>query len=122
MSKVQVVSELWEVMKQNKKYWLAAIVITLVLFGILLGVGKSSAFAPFISTLFYPSVASILGIAAFYHDSAACLVVDGEIIAAAQEERFTRVKHDHNFPLHAARYCLGEAALTAHDLDYVAFY
>ena len=65
---------------------------------------------------------SILGISAFYHDSAACLVVDGEIVAAAQEERFTRVKHDHNFPLHAARYCLDEAALTAHDLDYVAFY
>jgi carbamoyltransferase len=66
--------------------------------------------------------AKILGISAFYHDSAACLVVDGEIIAAAQEERFTRVKHDHNFPVHAARYCLKEAAITAEQLDYVAFY
>ncbi|HVQ36020.1 MAG TPA: carbamoyltransferase [Pyrinomonadaceae bacterium] len=65
---------------------------------------------------------SILGISAFYHDSAACLVVDGEIVGAAQEERFTRVKHDHNFPLQAARYCLGEAGLTAQQLDYVAFY
>ena len=65
---------------------------------------------------------SILGISAFYHDSAACLVVDGEIVAAAQEERFTRVKHDHNFPLHAARYCLSEAKLNAEDLDYVGFY
>ena len=65
---------------------------------------------------------SILGLSAFYHDSAACLVVDGEIVAAAQEERFTRVKHDHNFPLNAVRYCLREAALTAHSLDYVAFY
>src|SRR5437870_5863020 len=65
---------------------------------------------------------SILGISAFYHDSAACLVVDGEIIAAAQEERFTRIKHDHNFPLHAARYCLNEGGLTAGQLDYVAFY
>ncbi len=65
---------------------------------------------------------SILGISAFYHDSAACLVVDGEIVAAAQEERFTRVKHDHSFPLHAARYCLRERALTADSLDYVAFY
>ncbi len=65
---------------------------------------------------------SILGISAFYHDSAACLVVDGEIVAAAQEERFTRVKHDHNFPVNAARYCLGEANLTANDLDYVGFY
>ena len=65
---------------------------------------------------------SILGISAFYHDSAACLVVDGEIVAAAQEERFTRVKHDHNFPLNAARYCLSEAKLNAENLDYVAFY
>ena len=65
---------------------------------------------------------SILGISAFYHDSAACLVVDGEIIAAAQEERFTRLKHDHNFPLQAARYCLKEAGLTPDKLDYVGFY
>ena len=56
---------------------------------------------------------SILGISAFYHDSAACLVVDGEIVAAAQEERFTRVKHDHNFPLNAVRYCLSEGKLNA---------
>jgi carbamoyltransferase len=67
-------------------------------------------------------VVSILGISAFYHDSAACLVSDGEIVAAAQEERFTRVKHDHNFPRHAARFCLSEAGLTANDLDYVGFY
>ena len=65
---------------------------------------------------------SILGVSAFYHDSAACLVVDGEIVAAAQEERFTRVKHDHRFPSHAARYCLREANLTASDLDFVGFY
>jgi len=67
-------------------------------------------------------VVSILGISAFYHDSAACLVVDGEIVAAAQEERFTRLKHDHNFPLRAARYCLSEANLKAENLDYVGFY
>jgi len=65
---------------------------------------------------------SILGISAFYHDSAACLVVDGEIVAAAQEERFTRIKHDHNFPVNAAGYCLSEAKLNANDLDYVGFY
>src|SRR5690349_4529253 len=65
---------------------------------------------------------NILGISAFYHDSAACLVVDGEIVAAAQEERFTRVKHDHRFPSQAAHYCLAEANLTAADLDYVGFY
>ena len=65
---------------------------------------------------------NILGISAFYHDSAACLVRDGEIIAAAQEERFTRIKHDYNFPVHAARYCLKEAGITAEQLDCVGFY
>ncbi|MDX6557092.1 MAG: carbamoyltransferase, partial [Blastocatellia bacterium] len=65
---------------------------------------------------------TILGISAFYHDSAACLVSDGEIIAAAQEERFTRLKHDYNFPVHAARYCLKEAGIAAEQLDFVAFY
>ncbi len=65
---------------------------------------------------------TILGISAFYHDSAACLLRDGEIIAAAQEERFTRVKHDHRFPLHAVRYCLAEAGIGAGELDYVGFY
>ena len=65
---------------------------------------------------------NILGISAFYHDSAACLVVDGEIVAAAQEERFSRVKHDHRFPVNAARYCLKEANLNASQLDFVGFY
>jgi carbamoyltransferase len=65
---------------------------------------------------------AILGISAFYHDSAAALVVDGEIVAAAQEERFTRLKHDHGFPSHAIAYALGEAGLTPNDLDYVVFY
>ncbi|NQT89883.1 MAG: hypothetical protein HQ558_01345, partial [Candidatus Omnitrophica bacterium] len=64
----------------------------------------------------------ILGISAFYHDSAAALLKDGEIIAAAQEERFTRKKHDHNFPEHAIDYCLRAADITAADLDHVAFY
>src|SRR5215471_20944735 len=65
---------------------------------------------------------NILGISAFYHDSAACLVNDGEIIAAAQEERFTRKKHDAGFPARAVRYCLEEAGIKAADLDYIAFY
>ena len=56
---------------------------------------------------------AILGISAFYHDSAACLVVDGEIVAAAQEERFTRKKHDHRFPSHAVAYCLAEGGIGA---------
>ena len=65
---------------------------------------------------------SILGLSAFYHDSAAALVVDGRIVAAAQEERFTRRKHDHHFPSHAVAYCLREGGLTAADLDFVGFY
>ena len=67
-------------------------------------------------------MARILGISAFYHDSAAALVVDGDIVAAAQEERFTRIKHDHEFPKHAVDYCLREAGLTPEQLDYVVFY
>ena len=65
---------------------------------------------------------NILGISAFYHDSAAALVVDGEIAAAAQEERFTRKKHDAGFPKEAVAYCLRQAGLTVADLDLVAFY
>ena len=64
----------------------------------------------------------ILGISAFYHDSAACLLKDGEIIAAAQEERFTRIKHDPGFPHHAIKYCLEEAQLDSELLDQVVFY
>ena len=64
----------------------------------------------------------ILGISAFYHDSAACLVRDGEIVAAAQEERFTRVKHDPDFPAHAVSYCLREGGIEATDLYCVGFY
>jgi carbamoyltransferase len=65
---------------------------------------------------------SILGISAYYHDSAACLVVDGQIVAAAQEERFTRKKHDAAFPSQAVAYCLREAGITAAQLNHVAFY
>src|SRR6516162_10064117 len=65
---------------------------------------------------------AILGISAFYHDSAAALVVDGEIVAAAQEERFTRKKHDPGFPSRAVAYCLAEGGLTPDRLDYLAFY
>jgi len=64
----------------------------------------------------------ILGISAFYHDSAAALVVDGRIVAAAQEERFSRKKHDDRFPVNAVRYCLEEAGLDVKDLDAIAFY
>src|SRR5512144_1081736 len=64
----------------------------------------------------------ILGISAFYHDSAAALVVDGTIVAAAQEERFTRRKHDPEFPSNAVHYCLKEGGIGAEDLTAVAFY
>jgi carbamoyltransferase len=64
----------------------------------------------------------ILGLSAYYHDSAACLVVDGDIVAAAQEERFTRKKHDESFPVNAIKYCLQEAKLGEADVDYVVFY
>jgi carbamoyltransferase len=64
----------------------------------------------------------ILGLSAFYHDSAACLVVDGQVVAAAQEERFTRKKHDAGFPTQAVAYCLAEGGIEALDLDYVVFY
>jgi carbamoyltransferase len=67
-------------------------------------------------------VTAILGISAYFHDSAAALVVDGQIVAAAQEERFTRLKHDPNFPSRSVEYCLKQAGLTADDLDYVGFY
>ena len=65
---------------------------------------------------------NILGLSAYYHDSAACLVRDGQIVAAAQEERFSRRKHDHRFPSHAIRYCLAEGGLSGGELDAVAFY
>jgi carbamoyltransferase len=64
----------------------------------------------------------ILGVSAYYHDSAACLVEDGRIVAAAQEERFTRQKQDESFPANAVRYCLGEAGISAAEVDYVGFY
>ena len=65
---------------------------------------------------------NILGISAYYHDSAACLIVDGEIISAAQEERFTRKKHDLSFPKNAINYCLSESKIDPSDIDYIVFY
>jgi carbamoyltransferase len=65
---------------------------------------------------------NVLGISAFYHDSAACLIRDGEIVAAAQEERFTRKKHDFSFPEHAINFCLEKGGIKASELDCVAFY
>ena len=64
----------------------------------------------------------VLGISAFYHDSAAALIEDGHLVGAAQEERFTRKKHDSGFPQNAVQYCLDEAGIKLADVDYVAFY
>jgi len=64
----------------------------------------------------------ILGISAYYHDAAACLIKNEDIIAAAQEERFTRKKHDSQFPKHVIQYCLEEANITVQDLSYIGFY
>src|SRR5690242_3171305 len=64
----------------------------------------------------------ILGFSAYYHDSAACLVRDGEVVAAAQEERFNRKKHFPGFPIEAMRYCLREAGIGLSDVSYVVFY
>ena len=64
----------------------------------------------------------VLGISAFYHDSAAALVRDGEIVCAAQEERFTRRKHDPSLPVHAIEYCLAEEHVRLDDLDFIVFY
>ena len=65
---------------------------------------------------------NILGISAYYHDSAACLVQDGKIVAAAQEERFTRKKHDHRFPQNAVEFCLAQGGIKASEVDLVTFY
>ena len=64
----------------------------------------------------------VLGISGLYHDSAAALIEDGRIVAAAQEERFTRKKHDSRFPVHAVRYCLTEGGIGLGDVDHVVFY
>src|SRR6185436_18119201 len=64
----------------------------------------------------------VVGVSAFYHDSAAAIVRDGIIVAAAQEERFTRIKHEAGFPAHALRYCVQAAGVSFADIDFVTFY
>ena len=64
---------------------------------------------------------SILGISAFYHDSAAAIIIDGKIIAAAQEERFSRKKHDSRYPFHAVKYVLEESNLSLNEVDHIVF-
>ena len=64
----------------------------------------------------------VLGLSCYYHDSAACLLKDGVVVAATEEERFTRKKHDNSFPKNAVKYCLEEENINISDIDYVAFY
>ena len=97
------------IFKIRKKYWLFPILLTLVLFGGFIVLSQGSAIAPFIYTIF--KVKSILGISAFYHDSAASIIVNGKIIAAAQEERFTRKKHDSSYPFNAIEFVLNYSNL-----------
>ena len=65
---------------------------------------------------------NIIGISAFYHDSAACLIRNGEIVTAAQEERFTRIKHDKSFPINAIKFCLDYENINISDIDYISYY
>ncbi len=64
----------------------------------------------------------ILGISAFYHDSAAALIHDGDIVSAVQEERFTRIKHDSSFPINAIKFCLENSKLSISDIDHITYY
>ena len=63
----------------------------------------------------------ILGISAYYHDSAACIIKNEKILAAVQEERFTRIKHDANFPTNSIKFCINEAGIKLNELDYIVF-
>jgi len=124
MSKGRVFVEFWQFRARRRRYWLVPIVLVFVLFGLLIVFSQSSAVAPFIYTFVLATLVPtrILGVSAYYHDSAACLVEDGRIVAAAQEERFTRKKHDAGFPSRAVDYCLREAGITTRDIALVGFY
>ena len=113
--------ELWRFLKWRKKLWLTPIILIMLVVGGLLNVAQGSEVARSFTRYFEASM-YILGISAWYHDSAACLISDGEIIAAAQEERFSRIKHDSNFPLQAIKYCLSEAKINISSVTNVVFY
>ena len=111
--------EMWRFLKARKKIWMAPIILVMTILGGLLILTQGSVVAPFIYTLFKMY---ILGISAFYHDSAACLIHNGEIISAVQEERFTRIKHDNSFPKQAINSCLEISSIKPEQIDYVVFY
>ena len=96
---MEFLRDLWGFLRQRKKFWLLPVIVALVGFGALIVLTSGSAIAPFIYTLVLVPRQAILGISAYYHDSAAALLVDGAIVAAAQEERFSRTRHDASFPI-----------------------
>ena len=108
------------IFKRKKKYWLLPIILVLLIFGGLIVLTQGSAVAPLYTQS--SKVVTILGISAFYHDSAACLIKDGEIIAAAQEERFTRVKHDSSYPFNAIEFVLKFSNLKLNDVNHIVFF
>ena len=120
---MSILAELWAFLRVRKKYWLAPIVLMLLVFGglIILAQGFGGR-AIHLHAVLAGAACAFSGISAFYHDSAAALLVDGRIVAAAQEERFTRKKQDARFPRNAIAYCLAKPACTLDDVDHVVFY
>src|SRR5260370_352710 len=106
---------------ERKKYWLLPVFIVMAIFGGLIVLTKGTADAPFIYTLFLRAM-RVPGVSAFYHHSAAALIADGRIPAAAQGGRFTPKKFDADHPRYAIDYCLNAGGVTLADVDYVAFY
>ena len=105
---------------RSRKFWLIPIFIIFGLFGALIVLSSGSAVTPpFIYTLF---LMKILGISCFYHDSAATLIVDGEIVAAVREERFTRIKNDPSFPLNSIKILFKSREIGLSELDHIVFY
>ena len=103
---ISFLREFWAFLRVRKKYWLLPIFVVMAMFGGLIVLTKGSAVAPSSTRSSEASRVRVLGISAFYHDSAAALVENGRIVAAAQEERFTRKKFDAGYPRRAIDYCL----------------
>ena len=118
-----LIHQLWLYMRTRKKFWLLPTLIMAAVVGAFVTVTKGTAVAPFIYAIFLSaSLMRVLVLSAFYHDSAAALVVDGTIAAAAQEERFTRKKNDAEFPRAAVAYCLEAGGVELDEVDQVVFY
>ena len=117
---INLIIEFWTFLRVRKKLWLAPLIIIMTGLGGLLVLAEGSIFSPFIYSLFQISM-YILGISAWYHDSSACLLKDGEILYAAQEERFSRIKHDNRFPINAVNFCIDEANILPEEISFVVY-